>query len=1405
MGIADVTSQIQALSDSLNTLPGAAESAASGISGSLGQIQSSAQSTQYQLDPLFNQEAQNNVSGYQGSLTQLVGGFMGVVGGALGVASGFVGIEREGTLVDRLNKTLASSTLTYNSEMAKYNQLVAEGKGGTEAAAQAYGRAQVALQAMDIAHQRINETQQQSIISWGQVALGVGQLGMSVSGLLGKMTGAGGLTGALESTFTDLGSFGSKISLVGFLTNPVILILFALVAAYLALHYNIGGVTTSLEGFGKSIGDQIPALRPLLTFIQDLGAQIGIGSKDVGTARDELIADFSAIGKAIVSLPSTIEKGIGDLAGFINTNIVKPAEDTWGKFVAFLQNPTPASWDAVVKSAQKGIQPIEDWITKAFVPAVQSSWSFLVTTLGDAKNWTLVAAGIQTGLGQIASWIQNNVIKPAESDWAAFAKIMMNPILWTDVAGAISNGLTQIAGWIQSNVITPAEAYWADFAKIMMNPTLWTDVAGAISNGLGQVADWINTNVVLPAEGYWIDFTAWLGKTDVWATIVTDVENTLKPLQDWFGNVFIPALEAAWNGFVNFFSGGLSWLGGQVSGALGSLSPGQAQASSGGPPLTGASYVNAPPPTQQISSSLGTVQALAPPVTSTGTLSPVQQSIASNDAAGILRQLLYQSGTTANAASTGVNYAAMVNAPASAAVLGQEKSKLGTFLSEGGVPTAKSAQALGYPNVDAMKADADAANKVNEAYMEALKSVQAFSGGLQQGNQLLNLNTTNLDAVSKAYNSGNQELATNTAALMKNVGEYAPLSAAEQADIRNMQNVIQANTTAANVMNGTATSALALRTAYLQGTIAANDFVVKSLQNSAAQQGQMAQYQSFANIMGVTLPSGFKQSTEAMGLMVSAQAALDKGFGTDSVAVQAWRDFQIKAMSDVENSGTELFNAIAKGMINAKGEEQTFSQSIATLPKDIQDMIQQVPAFGTEFANLFDFGQTLEKFKQGFGLAMREDAAYGGTAAVDGFESKFGPGLSAMATKAEGMADPDMKKAGQDLAAALAKGNTAGISAALGEVATAYKTLGSGAAAQAGGQATTDGKGVGTKVGTGVATGITSQQAAVNTAMSQLIGGIGTMTIGGKTTGGISGQMGAEMAKMSQAVQAGMTVIIAQFNTLQSDIIGDMNLIKTSMNDVVTNGFVNSLQKGTTNAVAFVAKGFQDMMNQTGVHMGGMVTAMQNFVNIGLTNSLEKGVSAAVTLVDKGFLDMMNQVGTHLGGMVTAVQKFVTDGLVNSLEKGANNALSTINTDFGAMLTNVNKDMTSMASDVSRSVSTMISTIARLVTAINAVPTTHHTTFTATDNVSSVASSVRSAINAVPTSHNTSFTSTNFVQTVFVSPSTNTNVTPLISGTANPSPATTTTANVIIPVYLDSQVLTRAVKKNAFNLSGGVT
>jgi len=187
---------------------------------------------------------------------------------------------------------------------------------------------------------------------------------------------------------------------------------------------------------------------------------------------------------------------------------------------------------------------------------------------------------------------------------------------------------------------------------------------------------------------------------------------------------------------------------------------------------------------------------------------------------------------------------------------------------------------------------------------------------------------------------------------------------------------------------------------------------------------------------------------------------------------------------------------------------------------------------------------------------------------------------------------------------------------------------------------------------------------------------------------------------------------------------------------------------------------FKTAVNDAAGYINMLNEQIHAFVTNALVNSLQKGVQNASVAVNDAFRSMESNISGYTGSMTSTIQSFVRTAFIDSLELGATNAQRTVATAFNAMVTSVRS-----------STNQMIAMIGGLINIIKSVPTTWHTNFTASDNVTVVANRVKSIIASVPTSHSTVFYITEIrrVQSVPVGP----------AGVA--AAAATTLAEAIVP------------------------
>jgi len=1371
-GISDVTSQIDTLSNSFQNLQSQAQSASGSVSGNLGQIDTAGGG----VADTLNQKVGP-------SMSSLVSPIVGLVTGVIGIAAGFVEMERSGTMVDRMNKMVQVSQNMYNNDLAKYNALVAAGKGDTEQAIALKEKLTTDLEGLSVAQQRATEAEQMHLIGMAQFGAGIVQVGVSAGTLVSKL---GDMTGG--------------ISAVGLLTNPVTLIILGLAAAYLALHFNVGGVTTALEQFGLWLGNVVPALRPVLTGIQDIAATIGIGSKDVNTASQEIGLAIAGIVQTFVAIPGEIQKALGGIGSWLTTDVLNPIEKGWSA----LQQALGTFAADPLGTIEKVIGDATAWFkTTLLDPLIIFGWNVLQAGFNRFVATPLDA--IAKVFGNVVTWFTTNITDKFMQGWQTlqtdFNAFTAHPLDF------IAKVFGDISSWFSSNIIGPFMQGWGtlmtDFNSFVSNPLK------AIIGVFGVISSWFATNIIDPFMAGW---GVLMKDFDTFASDpLGAIQAVFQPVTDWFTGTFIPGLSNAWNNFVSAIAGGA----GRIGEAIGSIGNNLPSISGQSPQVAGQQVVPGSNPNTLIGSQFQTgggtntnIQGLQQVVPGTSLsssamgLSPTGMTMSEMD---VLRNLVFPQTAQGN-----FNQNLPGTATQRAAVQSQANELLNT---PGSVPPAQQATMLGIDPAQLKQLQAQ-----KDAYGQAQAALKGLISSTQGYNQALQVTAPLLQGTTKAWIDGASAIIKDTDATTKILGALAPINPVLGQQIALLQNWQQANLGAAQVIGEVTQNTTALRGAFISGEAAAASFFQQTVLGGQKIAGEMAEYQSLDNELGLKMPLGMQNNVKNQQEMIAA-------FVQGGEAAQTWRNTQIAAMSGVSKAGEEMGNAIAKAGLDAKTGLVDVGKGIASLPVYIQNALNALPTFAEGMKKFLDFRSTITTFSQELGAAMDSDLMQvGGNSAktlIDNFSGQLTTKAKAMIASTSPLMAEDGRllmqaigdKSPQEMATVMSKigDDTAKYGAdsliPVGKILS--KSLADSINAAMPPQLQKEAKAMVDALASGIQSNIASAGSKLKADYPQFFSSQNlqpALDAANKGGGSAANAMGQGFT-----VQ-GTTALTVAFNKLSSDIIGATPLIISAIQTLVRTGFVNSLQLGMNQTLTVVETGFKTMTTDIGTFTGGMVNAMQNFVRIGLINSLEKGVSEAVTLVDSGFLGMMNQVGTHLGGMVIAVQKFVTDGLVNSLQKGTDNALALVNKDFSTMVSDVAKAMGSIESTIQTSIAASIRIIGTLVTAINAVPTAHKTVFTAIDDVSSVARNVTSSINAVPTSHTTVFTvitrQITQASTVFVSPTTNTafaspttNVMPYAGSTGGPITINLQPA----PIYLDGKAVGRQLKKTMFDLSAGVT
>lgn len=354
-------------------------------------------------------------------------------------------------------------------------------------------------------------------------------------------------TSAVAAT-TGVKTFGGGVGAMMLRVAPFTLAIGAIVAAFLAIKNNTFGARDSLQAFGKSLGDAMPILKPVLTFIEQLGGFLGLAGDRSAELKTQFMETIGAMGAAITGFGQSIVTGVtgfkdwimelityaqqsGDYAGAIQ-QLVDDIKENFFNFLTFAQTDiVPAVTSFITTFQTEVIGRIPELIT-AIIDGITGAWEWTADAIDTI--WQAFQDEVQT-------WFDDNAEGMVE-DWI--------------------RTILEAFGWSQDDI----DKIMEDFTKFMEK---WAENPGEALKELGKkIGEAVVKAIVWTGENFanlyntyvaplLTEISAFLQKQD-WAAIGKSVGEWIVGAITFVGDVVTAAYTKAWEGFATGAETGLT-------------------------------------------------------------------------------------------------------------------------------------------------------------------------------------------------------------------------------------------------------------------------------------------------------------------------------------------------------------------------------------------------------------------------------------------------------------------------------------------------------------------------------------------------------------------------------------------------------------------------------------------------------------------------------------------------------------------------------------------------------------------------------------------------------------------------------------------------------------------------------
>ena len=388
--------------------------------------------------------------------------------------------------------------------------------------------------------------------------------GAAMGGLTAMVTAATGAMARLRLAML------ANMAVLG----PIIIVLAALALAIGAIATDFMGTRTALEGFGKSLGDTVPILKPFLDGIQGIGGALGltgetaeetqthfdrmsIGFQNVGTLWHDTIALMQNSNIALVQDVGFTVAGVSTQLATMNTEFegqIGMSIDTWNKFVHALSQGDFSGAVDILTEALSAIPAILSRIGQRVGELINEIMKGLRAIGTDLyKEFSKVGAALQGLFGEIGkriagwlgniaaeimAWVNTNIVEPI----LGFLDSIGIPAteIWTAIVGSATSLVSQVTAWVTENIVNPILGF---IDLITSDPqAIFNAILGSATSIVNQVTAWVTENIVNPILGF-LDLIK-SDPTAIFTAILGTATSILSNVETWVTtNIVTPILD----------------------------------------------------------------------------------------------------------------------------------------------------------------------------------------------------------------------------------------------------------------------------------------------------------------------------------------------------------------------------------------------------------------------------------------------------------------------------------------------------------------------------------------------------------------------------------------------------------------------------------------------------------------------------------------------------------------------------------------------------------------------------------------------------------------------------------------------------------------------------------------------
>jgi len=392
-----------------------------------------------------------------------------------------------------------------------------------------------------------------------------------------------GVVSGLAQTFQILGngrggSGGMRgvLSLIGRFGGPLII----LGGILLAIKLNLFGFRDALDAVGKALGDAVPAIKPALNAIRDLGVVIGL----VPGNADEAQKRLKKFGGSVIQWGKDVASAIGRIFNKLKSGDIKGALDDIKASVKNViikigntkinyngQSLTVDQWAASLPILLK--YKVQRYFSQSGTGDKGSTKGPVDLFLDFNKFFNMQIEPADP----FADWSQKNIIKPWTDMVNNVANFIQNTPLFAGVDILSSREGQDIIltpseanQFFADNVATPLGKAWGNMVTtwqgfIKDNPIMQKlvvgDIMGAAKLAVGDVNNWLADHIATPIGGGWANLvntvTKFLTDNPVMKEIIKTADNIMGKIgiaanvvETWFDKNVGKPIRDAWTNTV---------------------------------------------------------------------------------------------------------------------------------------------------------------------------------------------------------------------------------------------------------------------------------------------------------------------------------------------------------------------------------------------------------------------------------------------------------------------------------------------------------------------------------------------------------------------------------------------------------------------------------------------------------------------------------------------------------------------------------------------------------------------------------------------------------------------------------------------------------------------------------------